>query len=72
MQLTTTTTFVNAAIFDGHRYRGTSGVVVLEDGRIQAVGLVVLDRDPFAADPSEIGAAGVASTWVDGVAVHQV
>ena len=31
--------------------------------------LVVLDRDPFAADPEEIGAARVVSTWVDGVSV---
>ena len=28
--------------------------------------LVVLDRDPFAGPPEEIGAARVASTWVDG------
>jgi predicted amidohydrolase YtcJ len=32
--------------------------------------LVVLDRDPFAGDPAEIGATQVVSTWVDGVAVH--
>jgi predicted amidohydrolase YtcJ len=35
----------------------------------QAADLVVLDRDPFAGDASEIGAARVVSTWVDGVAV---
>ena len=28
--------------------------------------LVVLDRDPFAGPPEEIGAARVVSTWVDG------
>ena len=33
--------------------------------------LVVLDRDPFAAPPEEIGAARVVSTWVDGVAVFE-
>jgi len=43
-------------------------------GRI-AVGLeadlVVLDRDPFAAPPEEISAAGVHRTYVAGVLVHQ-
>ncbi len=37
----------------------------------QAADLVVLDRDPFAGDPAEIGATRVVSTWVDGVAVHR-
>ena len=37
----------------------------------QVADLVVLDRDPFVADPGEIGAAQVVSTWVDGVTVHQ-
>jgi predicted amidohydrolase YtcJ len=32
--------------------------------------LVVLDRDPFAGLPEEIGAARVVSTWVDGELVH--
>ncbi len=36
----------------------------------QVADLVVLDRDPFAGDTSEIGASEVVSTWVDGVAVH--
>jgi len=36
----------------------------------QVADLVVLDRDPFAGDVSEIGASEVVSTWVDGVAVH--
>ncbi|MDO9497124.1 MAG: amidohydrolase [Nocardioides sp.] len=34
--------------------------------------LVVLDRDPFAAPATEIGAARVVSTWVDGVPVYAV
>jgi predicted amidohydrolase YtcJ len=29
----------------------------------------VLDRDPFDGDPAEVGAAGVMSTYVDGVEV---
>ena len=29
-----------------------------------------LDRDPFAAPVEEIGAVGVASTWVEGAAVY--
>jgi predicted amidohydrolase YtcJ len=33
--------------------------------------LVVLDRDPFALPPAEIGAARVVSTWVDGEPVHE-
>ena len=37
----------------------------------QVADLVVLDRDPFAGDPGEIGAAKVVSTWVDGAAVHE-
>ncbi|QIG42387.1 amidohydrolase [Nocardioides anomalus] len=35
-----------------------------------AADLVVLDRDPFAGPPEEIGAARVLSTWVDGTVVH--
>ncbi|HZJ06125.1 MAG TPA: amidohydrolase [Nocardioidaceae bacterium] len=31
--------------------------------------LVILDRDPMAADPAEIGAASVVATYVDGVLV---
>ena len=37
----------------------------------QVADLVVLDRDPFAGDPGEIGSARVLSTWVDGIAVHE-
>ena len=33
--------------------------------------LVVLDRDPFAGPPEEIGAARVVSTWVDGAPVFE-
>ena len=33
--------------------------------------LVVLDRDPFAAPADEVGAARVASTWVDGAPVFE-
>jgi len=33
--------------------------------------LVVLDRDPFAGEAGEIGAAGVVSTWVEGVPVFE-
>ena len=40
----------------------TPGVV--EPGAV--ADLVVLDRDPFAGPPEEIGAARVVSTWVDG------
>ena len=31
-----------------------------------AADLVVLDRDPFAGEPEEIGAARAVSTWIDG------
>lgn len=37
----------------------------------QVADLVVLDRDPFAGDPTDIGATQVVSTWVDGVVVHE-
>ena len=33
--------------------------------------VVVLDRDPFAGPVSEIGAAQVVSTWVDGDCVYE-
>lgn len=33
--------------------------------------LAVLDRDPFAGDPGEIGATRVRATYVDGEVVHQ-
>ena len=43
---------------------------VLGPGRL--ADLAVLDRDPFAGEPEEIGAARVVATYVDGVPVHQV
>ena len=36
----------------------------------QVADLVVLDRDPFAGDVADIGAAQVVSTWIDGQVVH--
>jgi predicted amidohydrolase YtcJ len=36
----------------------------LEPGAV--ADLVVLDRDPFAGPPEEIGSARVVSTWIDG------
>jgi len=47
--------------------RDDAGVV--EPGAV--ADLVVLDRDPFAGPPEEIGAAAVVSTWVDGRVVHE-
>ncbi len=41
----------------------------LAPGRV--ADLVVLDRDPFAGPASEIGAARVMSTWIDGKPVHE-
>ena len=35
-----------------------------------AADLVVLDRDPFAGPPEEIGATKVVSTWIEGNPVH--
>ncbi|MBZ5737004.1 amidohydrolase [Nocardioides mangrovi] len=42
---------------------------VLREGAV--ADLVVLDRDPFAGSPAEIGATAVVSTWVDGEAVYR-
>jgi predicted amidohydrolase YtcJ len=47
----------------------TDGAGVLAPGHV--ADLVVLDRDPFAGPPEEIGATTVASTWVGGRAVHR-
>jgi predicted amidohydrolase YtcJ len=44
------------------------GAGVVEVGAV--ADLVVLDRDPFAHPPDEIGAARVVSTWIDGEPVH--
>jgi predicted amidohydrolase YtcJ len=41
---------------------------VIEVGAV--ADLVVLDRDPFAGPPEEIGATRVVSTWIDGELVH--
>jgi predicted amidohydrolase YtcJ len=35
----------------------------------QSADLALLDRDPFAGDPADIGATKVVSTWVEGVPV---
>ena len=37
-----------------------------------AADLVVLDRDPFAGPPDEIGATSVVSTWIDGEVVSSL
>jgi predicted amidohydrolase YtcJ len=42
---------------------------VLRPGAVADV--VVLDTDPFAGRPADIGAATVVSTWIDGVAVYR-
>jgi hypothetical protein len=47
-------------------HRDDAGVV--EVGAV--ADLVVLDRDPFAGPPEEIGAARVVSTWIDGEPVR--
>jgi predicted amidohydrolase YtcJ len=44
------------------------GAGVLAPGA--AADLVVLDRDPFAGPPSEIGRTRVVSSWIDGEAVY--
>ena len=44
------------------------GAGVLAPGA--AADLVVLDRDPFAGPPEEIGATTVVSTWIDGEVVY--
>ena len=44
------------------------GAGVIEAGA--AADLVVLDRDPLAGPPEEIGAARVVSTWIDGRPVY--
>ena len=48
-------------------HRDDAGVLA----RGSVADLVVLDRDPFAGQAGEIGAAGVVSTWVDGVPVFE-
>jgi predicted amidohydrolase YtcJ len=46
----------------------TDGAGVITPGA--AADLVVLDRDPFAGPPEEIGTASVVSTWIDGEVVY--
>ena len=47
------------------------GAGVLAPGA--AADLVVLDRDPFAGPPEEIGATRVVSTWIDGeIGLHRL
>ncbi len=54
---------------------GSSWVNHRDDAGVLAPGavadLVVLDRDPFAGTPEEIGAARVRSTWIAGTAVFE-
>jgi predicted amidohydrolase YtcJ len=51
-----------------HRDLG-DGAGVLAPGAV--ADLVVLDRDPFAGHPGEVGSARVLSTWIDGTAVYE-
>ena len=54
---------------------GSAHVNHLDDTGVLAPGLVadlaVLDRDPFAGDPAEVGATRVVATYVDGEAVYR-
>jgi predicted amidohydrolase YtcJ len=54
---------------------GSAHVNHLDDTGVLAPGmladLAVLDSDPFAGDPSEIGVTRVVATYVDGTAVHR-
>jgi predicted amidohydrolase YtcJ len=53
---------------------GSAWVNHRDDAGVVEVGavadLVVLDRDPFAGPPEDIGAARVVTTWIDGKLVH--
>ena len=64
----TTTAFVNAAIFDGHRYLGEAGVVVVEDGHIRAVGDV---EPPSGATVVDVAGGLLCPGFVD-AHVHAV
>jgi predicted amidohydrolase YtcJ len=54
---------------------GSSWVNHRDEAGVLRVGapadLVVLDRDPFAGPPAEVGVTRVRSTWVDGVPVFE-
>jgi predicted amidohydrolase YtcJ len=64
----TTTVFVNAALFDGHRYLGPSGAVVVNDGLIVAVGDV---ERPAGARVVDVAGGLLAPGFVD-AHVHAV
>ena len=64
----TTTAFVNAALFDGHRYLGPSGTVVVTDGRITRVGE---GGPPAGARVVDVGGGLLAPGFVD-AHVHAV
>ena len=48
---------------------GRDDAGVLREGAV--ADLVVLDRDPFAAAPADIGSARVLGTWIDGSVVYE-
>lgn len=62
------TVFRNAHVFDGHRYRGDVGDVVVEGGRIVAVGA---EDVPSAATVVDVGGGLLAPGFVD-AHVHAV
>ena len=64
----TTTAFVNAALFDGHRYVGPSGTVVVTGGRITEVGR---DGAPAGARVVDVAGGLLAPGFVD-AHVHAV
>ncbi|WP_340539380.1 amidohydrolase [Nocardioides sp. GXZ039] len=55
--------YTSGSAWINHRDR-LDGAGRIEPGAV--ADLVVLDADPFAGEPSEIGSAGVASTWIAG------
>lgn len=59
--------YTSGSAWANHRDRH-DGAGALREGAV--ADLVVLDRNPFAAPPEEIGAARVLSTWVEGDIVH--
>ncbi|MBO9521473.1 MAG: amidohydrolase [Nocardioidaceae bacterium] len=63
-----TTVFENARVFDGHRYRGLVGRVVVGDGRVRAVGEVDV---PAGATVVDVGGGLLAPGFVD-AHVHAV
>ena len=67
MPSSATTAFVNAALFDGHRYLGDAGPLVVSEGRIVAVGGEV----PAGAEVVDCGGGLLAPGFVD-AHVHAV